>query len=223
MPDLEPVIFISYRGGVADWGPDFVYRALADEFGAEAVFKAGQTLRLGEEFARVLEARAASCRIMLVCIGPGWLTAQNRNGTRRLDDARDWVRREIELALRSDNYVIPLLLGNLNEVSLPARADLPVDIAPLVERQAVRLEPGGRLRSLVPDLIEQLALLAPDLTRRTPDIVGGPISVQIQVGRAGGPVTGVRARAGVSGRINTAMMIDEVAETGEVTGVDLAP
>ncbi|HTJ66720.1 MAG TPA: toll/interleukin-1 receptor domain-containing protein [Actinospica sp.] len=223
MPDREPVIFVSYRGEAGDWGPDFVYEKLAEAFGAEVVFKAGQTLRPGQEFTPVLEARAASCRVMLVCIGPGWLTAQNRNGARRLDDPHDWVRREIRLALENGNHVIPLLLGNLNEVSLPGEGDLPRDIAPLLGRQAVRLERGGRQRSLIPDLIKQLTALAPDLAERRSNAPDGLISLDIQVGTAGGSLTAVRTSARSPQRIDATMKIDEIATTGEVTGVNLLP
>ena len=223
MPAREPVIFINYRGGIADWGPDFVHRELTAAFGTEAVFKAGQTLRPGEEFPRTLETRAASCPIMLVCIGPGWLTAQNPDGTRRLDDVHDWVRREIGLALHNGNHVVPLLLGNISEVCLPLKKDLAEDIAPLVERHAERLEPGSRYPSLVRDLVEKLAALAPDLPRRTPDAGGAPASIQVQIGIASGMVTAVRTRAGIPQRIDADLRIDEVTETGEVTGLDLLP
>jgi len=166
MPKRKPLIFISYRGGDAQWAPDLVHNDLAAKFGKSAVFKAGPSLRAGDEFPLILENMAASCPVMLVCIGPQWLTAKNPDGTRRLDDTHDWVRREIELALTNSNRVVPLLLGNRNEISIPAPQDLPADIAPLVRRQAVWLEPGGRLRITLPDLAAQLADLVPDLAER---------------------------------------------------------
>lgn len=224
MPERRPAaIFISYRGGDAVWAPDLVYSELAEAFGAESVFKAGIDLRAGDVYPPILEEMATGCAVMLVCIGPRWLAAQNADGTRRLDDADDWVRREIELALRNGNHVIPLLVGNLSEVLVPLPRDLPPEIAPLVHRQAFRLEPGGRLRITMPDLIAQLAGLVPGLTKRSANTVGGRLSSTIQIGTHRGKVTGSRAAEGVSHTVDSTIKINEVTETGEVTGTELLP
>ncbi|MEY9932550.1 hypothetical protein ABH926_007201 [Catenulispora sp. GP43] len=221
MPEHGPYVFISYRGGDAAWAPDLVYTALKAEFGEEAVFKAGFNLRAGDEYPPVLEDRAASCPVMLVCIGPRWVAAQNADGTRRLDDSNDWVRREIELALRNGNVVIPLLLGNPDEISIPAPQNLPPDLAPLVNRQAFRLEPGGRLRMTLPDLIAQLVKLVPELGRRSTDTRGGTITAKMQIGNLRGKAAAVRAHEGISHQIDAEMKVDDLAETGDATVVDL--
>ena len=53
--------------------------------------------------------------------GPGWLTAADANGKRRIDDPRDAVRKEVASALKSGTRVIPVLVG---DARLPAEEDL---------------------------------------------------------------------------------------------------
>jgi len=221
MPKRKPLIFISYRGGDAQWAPDLVHNELAAKFGKKAVFKAGPSLRAGDEFPPILEDMAASCPVMLVCIGPQWLAAKNPDGTRRLDDARDWVRREIELALTNGNRVIPLLLGDRDEISIPAPEDLPVDIARLVHRQAVRLEPGGRLRITLPDLVAQLTDLVPDLAERKRSRDNSGIKAEADIGKVKGKAVVVRADGNEPHRVDAKLKADVITATGEVTVVDL--
>jgi len=217
----EPAVFISYRGGDERWAPDLVYTALTAEFGEGVVFKAGYDLRAGEDFPAILEQRAASCPVMIVCIGPGWLAARSVDGIRRLDESDDWVRREVEIALRNGNDVIPLLLGSLDEISIPAASELPPDLAPLVRRQAFRLEPGGRLRITLPDLVARIADLVPGLARRTEKESGSAIVARIRIGDLRGKATAVRAHEGVTRPIDADVEVDRVAETGEAMAVDL--
>lgn len=223
MPERNPSIFISYRGGDAEWAPDLVHIALAEAFGSDAVFKAGFSLLPGDEYPQILEDMAASCPVMLVCIGRQWLTAQNPDGTRRLDDTDDWVRREIELALRNGNKVIPLLLGNHGDITIPAEEDLPPNIAPLARRQAFRLEPGGRLRITLPDLVARVADLVPSLTRRRPT-APGTITAKLQIGSMdGGKAAAVRMHEGALHSIDADVNVDTLSGNGEATVVDLLP
>jgi hypothetical protein len=78
---------------------------------------------------------------MLVVIGKDWLMARDpETGERRLDQAVDFVRYEIEVALRRNIPVIPLFLDGVK--SLP-QSDLPDSIKLLTRRQgqAIRRAP----------------------------------------------------------------------------------
>lgn len=125
MADGDHLIFINYRGLDQHWGTELVYARLTEAFGTDAVFKAGNALPLGEEFPPALLREATSCPVMLVCIGPGWLTATEPDGSRRLDSPGDWVREEIATSLQAGNNVVPLLIGNLDEVALPTLGSPP--------------------------------------------------------------------------------------------------
>jgi hypothetical protein len=139
---------------------------MTQAFGADAVFKAGNALRAGEEFPPILRREAASCPVMLACIGPGWLTAAAPDGGRRLDSPDDWVREEIAISLQAGNHVVPLLIGNRNEVAIPKPDLVPESIRAIVHRQALWLAPGGGLDATIPMLVDRLAELVPELAER---------------------------------------------------------
>jgi hypothetical protein len=160
------LIFISYRGSDQNWATELVYARMTEAFGVDAVFKAGNSIRAGEDFPPILRRAAASCPVMLACIGPGWLTATTPDGGRRLDSPDDWVREEIAISLQAGNHVVPLLIGNHNEVSVPALDRVPEPIAAMIHRQAWRLAPGGGLDATIPMLVDRLAELVPELAER---------------------------------------------------------
>jgi TIR domain len=164
------LIFISYRGSDQNWATELVYKSMTEAFGADAVFKAGNSLRAGEEFPATLRSEAASCPVMLACIGPGWLTATAPDGSRRLDSPDDWVREEIAISLRAGNQLVPLLLGNRDEVEVPKPDLVPDSIRAMVYRQALWLAPGRGLDATIPILVDRLAELVPELAERRRDL-----------------------------------------------------
>jgi hypothetical protein len=84
----------------------------------------------------VLDTRLADAKIVLVLIGPRWF-GESADGTRRIDDAGDFVRMEVAAALaRSDVTVIPLLCGG---ATMPTEASLPAPLAGLARRNAFEL------------------------------------------------------------------------------------
>src|SRR5262245_3456964 len=101
-------VFISYRRGDS---ADVVGRIddhLVKVFGRESVFKDVDSISLGTDFRKVISQRVSECDVLLAVIGPMWLAARGPSGGRRLDDEADYVRIEIETALRRDIPVIPL-------------------------------------------------------------------------------------------------------------------
>jgi len=164
--DRSHLIFISYRGSDQNWATELVYARMTEAFGDSAVFKAGNAIRAGQDFPPILRTAAASCPVMLVCIGPGWLTATAPDGRRRLDSPDDWVRQEIAISLQAGNHVVPLLIGNRNEVAVPKPGQVPKPIRAMVRRQAFFLAPGGGLDATIPRLVDRLAELVPQLAER---------------------------------------------------------
>jgi len=220
---MTPTIFICYRGSDEPWAPDVVYTALADRFGAAAVFKAGFSLLPGEDYPSLLEEMAASCPVMLVCIGPRWLGARDAHGARRIDEKDDWVHREIELALQAHNHVIPLLLGNPDEVAVPTPEELPPDLAPLSLRQGFRLQRGGQLKTTLPLLADRLIELVPALGRPQPTSMPAATGLMItqNVGKLDGKAIGVQAPEGTALSGDLAQTIDAVGETGFAIGLEI--
>ena len=70
------------------------------------------SIPFGVDFRRQLEAAVAQCNVLLAIIGDNWLTSDPQANTRRIDDLADYVRIEIESALRRDIPVIPVLVGS---------------------------------------------------------------------------------------------------------------
>ncbi|MCX5400633.1 toll/interleukin-1 receptor domain-containing protein [Streptomyces sp. NBC_00102] len=132
-----PSIFLSFRKPDSRWMRERVYRALSDRIGADEIFKSGPSIPPGADFAEILRRQAAECELMCVLIGPGWLDARGEDGVRLLDRNHDWVRLEIETALRAGNRVVPVLLGDAT--MLPAASALPAEIAELARLQFLRV------------------------------------------------------------------------------------
>jgi hypothetical protein len=166
MASPSHLIFISYRGSDQNWATELVYARMTEAFGVDAVFTAGNALRAGQEFPAILRGEAASCPVMLACIGPGWLTATGPDGSRRLDSPDDWVREEIAISLQTGNHLVPLLIGNRHEVGVPEPGLVPQPIRAMVNRQALWLAPGGGLDVTIPVLVDRLAELVPELAER---------------------------------------------------------
>ena len=149
-------IFISYRRDESRHAAGRLAEDLSQAFGAGHIFRDIEGIELGVEFSKALEKALASCSVMLVLIGPQWLTMpDHKRGGRRLDQADDWIRQEIATALKRDVRVVPVLLEG---AMLPDAADLPADIQPLVRRQAMELS-DVRWRGDLQRLVDALARL----------------------------------------------------------------
>jgi hypothetical protein len=125
-------IFISYRRDDEAGFAGRLADALASAFGADNVFRDIEDIHPGQDFVLTIEKQLKSVDVMLVMIGPAWLTI-SRNGIRRLDEPDDFVRREIQAGLRSGKMVLPVLLDG---ASMPAEEDLPPAIGALARRQS---------------------------------------------------------------------------------------
>src|SRR5262249_29109801 len=82
----------------------------------------------------------------------GWIDARDDTGARRLDNPEDFVRIEIESALKQHKRVIPVLVGDTH---MPRPDELPEAIRPLARRNAVRLS-HERFRADAQGLIKAL-------------------------------------------------------------------
>lgn len=134
-----PGLFISYRRDDQAGFAGRLADALGSAFGTDNVFRDIDDIRPGEDFVAALTKQLHSIDVMLVIIGPGWLTA-HRNGIRRLDEPEDFVRKEIQVALDSGKAVLPVLVGG---AAMPTADDLPATIGALARRQAFALSDPG--------------------------------------------------------------------------------
>ena len=89
---------------------------------------------LGLNFVKVLRDEVAKCDVVLVVIGPNWVSVLDQDGKRRLANPNDFVRIEVATALQRDIPVIPILLDG----AMPPKPDqLPRDLKELALRNAL--------------------------------------------------------------------------------------
>jgi uracil-DNA glycosylase len=129
-------IFINYRRSDSEGYVGRLYDHLMRHFKRDDIFMDVDSIKPGEDFITALENAVAMCDVFIAIIGPGWINAQDENGSRRLDQWNDFVRIEIASALNHEKLVIPVLVG---KAKMPSPADLPQDIAPLSRRNAFEL------------------------------------------------------------------------------------
>src|SRR5262249_56771679 len=103
-------IFMSYRREDTDYPAAWLYSRLVRHFSENQVFIEVDSIEKGDDFVEVITTAVESCEVLLALIGNRWLTATGREGPRRLGDANDFVRVEIEAALTRDVRVIPVLV-----------------------------------------------------------------------------------------------------------------
>ena len=144
-------IFLSYRRQDSQSATGRLADALEAHFGDERVFRDREFVA-GEDFVDAIRRSVQSATVLLVVVGRHWLDAADAQGRRRLDDPRDFVRLEIELALAARIAVVPVLVEG---ATMPAAADLPASLGAFARCQAVELS-DSRWRYDVEQLITAL-------------------------------------------------------------------
>jgi hypothetical protein len=129
-------IFISYRRSDASGHAGRLYDYLRDYFGPERIFFDVDTIQAGTNFEQRITTELDNSDAALVIIGNQWLDAKDKEGTRRLDNPQDYVRFEVETALRKNIPVIPILVQG---VQMPSANMLPETLYDLSRRNAIRL------------------------------------------------------------------------------------
>jgi hypothetical protein len=148
-------IFISYRRDDDPGMALALYAHLERTLSEDSIFMDVEDgIQPGADFVHILEERVDQCQIMLTLIGERWLAVKDRDGRRRLDNPEDYVRIEIESALKLGKRIIPVLI---NQTEMPRVAELPETIAFLARRQAVRIT-SQRLRADTHGLAQKLEL-----------------------------------------------------------------
>src|SRR5215471_12675249 len=127
-------VFVSYRRQESKHFAGRLYDQLADRFGEGQVFMDVDAIELGVDFAEAISRAVAACQVLLVVIGPTWLTITDEQGRRRLDNPDDIVRLEVEAALARDVRVIPILV---EAAHMPSQDDLPDSLTGLARRNAL--------------------------------------------------------------------------------------
>lgn len=150
-------IFVSYRRQDSRHAAGWLVERLGKTYAREQLFLDIDNIEPGVNFVKVLSDQVQACDVLLAVIGPQWLDSRDEKGQRRLDNPKDFVRIEIKAALDRDVRVIPVLVDGAR---MPAEDELPDDLKPLIERNAVRLA-HERFTSDADDLTNALTKVVP--------------------------------------------------------------
>ncbi len=147
-----PGVFISYRREDSGGYTGRLFDILSASFGRKNTYMDLDTIAGGDNFSAVIEDKIGASDVLLAVIGSRWLTVTEESGKRRLDNPHDFVRLEIGKALQRGIRVIPVLVAG---ATLPQAEQLPEDLRPLCDRQAVEIR-DAHFHSDAQQLIEVL-------------------------------------------------------------------
>lgn len=145
-------VFLSYRR--ADpWAAANVHRlrdVLVEHYDKDDVFLDEDAIPPGVDFAAEIDKAVLQADVLLVLIGDQWTAIlEDKRG-----DKDDFVRLEIESALRAGLLVIPLLIGSSTE--MPRKDQLPHEIANFAGINAAPLDTGRDFRIHANRLIDEM-------------------------------------------------------------------
>jgi hypothetical protein len=131
-------IFISYRREDSSTITGRIYDRLVGVFGKRHVFRDVNAIPLGSDFRTEVIKSINRSGVQLVIIGSQWVSIISQDTRQpRLDNPEDWVRIEVETALRSQIHVVPVLVDN---AEMPSLTDLPSStLQELAHKQALRV------------------------------------------------------------------------------------
>jgi hypothetical protein len=174
-----PKIFVCYRRQDSAGVTGRIFDRLKARFGDDSVVMDVDTMPFGVDFREYLTNEVSQCDILLAVIGPRWLAKAHKG--REIDNPKDFVRIEIEAALKRQIPVIPVLL---DRVEMPAETDLPPSIAPLAFRNAVEVDKGRDFHVHVDRLIKGIErhLRRPEVSTPISLAMEGP-AIQAQATR----------------------------------------
>lgn len=147
-------VFISYRRADSADVTGRLYDRLVARFSSRKVFKDVDSIPLGVDFRRHIENEVSACSVLLVIIGKTWLGPSEGRAGFRIHDPGDFVRIEVEAALKRDIPVIPVLVQG---ATLPAERDLPSSLQTLVYRNSISIRSDPDFHRDVDRLVAHLA------------------------------------------------------------------
>jgi formylglycine-generating enzyme required for sulfatase activity len=146
-------IFLSYRRSDSAGVAGRIYDRLRAHFGDDAVFMDIDSIPFGEDFRTRIDLAVSQADLVLAVIGPRW--SGKSETSRRIDDSRDFVRIEIESALKRGIPVIPVLL---DRTRMPTEAEVPPSLATMTYRNAIEVDQGRDFHPHVDRLVKGIEI-----------------------------------------------------------------
>ena len=134
MPSERAKVFVNYRRADTAGHAGRLFDSLQNRVGRGSVL-IDMEVPPGVDYVEWIDEEIRGCDTILVVIGPSWLV-QEADGDRRIDRPNDFLRLEIESALRNELQVIPVLVAG---AVMPSSRDLPETLAKLARVNAIEL------------------------------------------------------------------------------------
>jgi TIR domain len=122
----------------------------------------------GVDFRNYLKGVFENCDILLAIIGPNWM-GDDGTGKPKIVRDDDWVRIEIEIALKKNIPLIPVLI---DRTPMPSRDALPEEVRDLIYRQATVIDSQLDFNPHMERLIRQIDRVLGIQTREAKTSVG---------------------------------------------------
>jgi len=165
-------IFISYRRDDSAYAAHQLRDRLVDHFGIDNIIFDVESIPLGTDFRNYITEQITKCDVLLAVMGNEWLTSINA----RSGDPKDFVRIEIEAALKRDIPVIPVLV---EKAVMPDDSALPKTIADLAYRNATEVRAGADYHAQLDRLVTALEnLLGVESTEEIEPVKPPPVAAQ---------------------------------------------
>jgi sorbitol/mannitol transport system substrate-binding protein len=133
-------VFICYRREESAFAARAIHDRVVQRLDRENVFLDFDNIDLGVDWFDVLSERVGACDALVAVIGRNWISIADKDNRRRLDDEDDFVRIEIEAALKRGVRVIPVLVDG---AAMPRASELPDSLKGLARRQGIEVSPAG--------------------------------------------------------------------------------
>jgi TIR domain len=166
-------LFISYRRGESSGQARALRNELANHFGKGRVFMDVDSISPGSDFVEKINEAIESSGVVLVLIGRDWGGKTDHS----LSDPNDFVRLEIDAALKRNVHIIPIFV---ERAQMPNQARLPESLRPLANRQGLDLE-NARWDSDVQRLIDAVApYIDSEFVATTPSLDDGTVKQETE-------------------------------------------
>jgi hypothetical protein len=156
---VRRTLFLSYRREDSRTITGRIRDRLTGHFGNGAVFRDVDSIPAGMDFREKIRETIDEADVLVAVVGPRWLDVRNPQGERRLDQAEDFVRLEIESAMAQPIPVIPVLV---DDASMPRADQLPASIAQFAYRNALPIPQEPYFDAGMSRLIDQIERLDGD-------------------------------------------------------------
>ena len=149
------LVFLSYRRADTQDFAGRVYDKICSRYRPHDVFFDVNAIPFGVDFREYIEQEIEKAKVVIALLGSKWLGGDDAHN-RMLEDIADYVRIEIEIALRQDKPVIPLLVG---EAEMPRAEEIPESIHDFLYLNACTIDSGPNFHATMERLLDRIDLL----------------------------------------------------------------